>query len=386
MLSYEGGRLSMGDLSNVNVSVGDQLEGTVVKIEEKHALVDIGYKIEGILPISELSNIHVEKISDILSEGDKITVQVKKVEEEEIIVSKRLIDFEKNWATLEKKFESKDVFDAEVKEVVKGGLVADVGVRGFIPASHVETFFVEDFESYKGKTLAVKVIELDKDKQRVILSHRVVEEEEKQKKKQDLLQNIESGDVLEGTVQRLTNFGAFVDIGGIDGLVHISQLSHDHVEKPSDVLKEGEVVKVKVLSVDRDTERISLSIKDVLPGPWEGIQEKIKPGDVLEGTVRRLVNFGAFVEVLPGIEGLVHVSQIADRHIGTPKEVLEEGQEVQVKVLDINEENKRISLSIKEVENDKNQKEIEQYQRDHEQSTFQLGDVIGEQLDKLKKQ
>lgn len=384
MLSYEGGRLSMGDLSNVNVSVGDQLEGTVVKIEEKHALVDIGYKIEGILPISELSNIHVEKISDILSEGDKITVQVKKVEEEEIIVSKRLIDFEKNWATLEKKFESKDVFDAEVKEVVKGGLVADVGVRGFIPASHVETFFVEDFESYKGKTLAVKVIELDKDKQRVILSHRVVEEEEKQKKKQDLLQNIESGDVLEGTVQRLTNFGAFVDIGGIDGLVHISQLSHDHVEKPSDVLKEGEVVKVKVLSVDRDTERISLSIKDVLPGPWEGIQEKIKPGDVLEGTVRRLVNFGAFVEVLPGIEGLVHVSQIADRHIGTPKEVLEEGQEVQVKVLDINEENKRISLSIKEVENDKNQKEIEQYQRDHEQSTFQLGDVIGEQLDKLK--
>lgn len=386
MLSYEGGRLSMGDLSNVNVSVGDQLEGTVVKIEEKHALVDIGYKIEGILPISELSNIHVEKISDILSEGDKITVQVKKVEEEEIIVSKRLIDFEKNWATLEKKFESKDVFVAEVKEVVKGGLVADVGVRGFIPASHVETFFVEDFESYKGKTLAVKVIELDKDKQRVILSHRVVEEEEKQKKKQDLLQNIESGDVLEGTVQRLTNFGAFVDIGGIDGLVHISQLSHDHVEKPSDVLKEGEVVKVKVLSVDRDTERISLSIKDVLPGPWEGIQEKIKPGDVLEGTVRRLVNFGAFVEVLPGIEGLVHVSQIADRHIGTPKEVLEEGQEVQVKVLDINEENKRISLSIKEVENDKNQKEIEQYQRDHEQSTFQLGDVIGEQLDKLKKQ
>ncbi len=384
MLSYEGGRLSMGDLSNVNVSVGDQLEGTVVKIEEKHALVDIGYKIEGILPISELSNIHVEKISDILSEGDKITVQVKKVEEEEIIVSKRLIDFEKNWATLEKKLESKDVFDAEVKEVVKGGLVADVGVRGFIPASHVETFFVEDFESYKGKTLAVKVIELDKDKQRVILSHRVVEEEEKQKKKQDLLQNIESGDVLEGTVQRLTNFGAFVDIGGIDGLVHISQLSHDHVEKPSDVLKEGEVVKVKVLSVDRDTERISLSIKDVLPGPWEGIQEKIKPGDVLEGTVRRLVNFGAFVEVLPGIEGLVHVSQIADRHIGTPKEVLEEGQEVQVKVLDINEENKRISLSIKEVENDKNQKEIEQYQRDHEQSTFQLGDVIGEQLDKLK--
>ncbi|WP_234998348.1 30S ribosomal protein S1 [Salirhabdus sp. Marseille-P4669] len=375
----------MDELSNVNLSVGDQVTGTVVKVEEKHALVDIGAKVEGILPISEISNLHIEKTSDALSVGDEIKVQVKKIEEEEIVLSKKLVDFEKVWSSLEKKFQDGEVFNAEVKEVVKGGLVADVGLRGFIPASHVEAYFVEDFEQYKGKTLSLKVIELDKDKNRVILSHRVVEEEQKNKQKQDSLQKIESGDVLEGVVQRITDFGAFVDIGGIDGLVHISQLSHEHVNKASDVLKEGETVKVKVLSVDRDTERISLSIKDVLPGPWEGVSEKIKTGDVVEGTVKRLVNFGAFVEVLPGIEGLVHVSQIADRHIGTPKEVLEVGQTVQAKVLEVNEENKRLSLSIREVENDKNRQEIAQYQQNQEQGTFQLGDVIGEQLGKLKK-
>ncbi|MBB6452191.1 small subunit ribosomal protein S1 [Salirhabdus euzebyi] len=375
----------MDELNKVEqLSVGDELTGKVLKLEEKHAMVDIGYKVEGILPISEISNLHVEKTSDALSVGEEITVRVKKVEEEEVILSKRLVDAEKTWTELEEKLSSGEVFEAEVKEVVKGGLVADVGLRGFVPASHVEAFYVENFEEYKGKTLTFKVIELDRDKNRVILSHKAVVEQTKGQQKQELLQKIKEGDVLEGVVQRITDFGGFVDIGGIDGLVHISQLSYEHVDKASDVLTEGEKVKVKVLSVDRDTERISLSIKDVLPGPWDEIEKKIQPGEVVEGTVKRLVNFGAFVEVLPGVEGLVHISHIADRHIGTPNEVLEVGQIVSVKVLDVSEENKRMSLSIREVEMDKNKKELEQYQRDSDQGTFSLGDVIGDQLGKLK--
>ncbi|GAA0481213.1 30S ribosomal protein S1 [Salinibacillus aidingensis] len=375
-----------------SLNEGDVVTGKVVKVEEKHALVDIGYKAEGILPISELSNLHVEKISDVLSEGDEVSLKVKKIEEEttedesemEIILSKRLVDAEENWEKLENRLASGEVFEAEIKEVVKGGLVADVGLRGFIPASHVETHYVENFDDYKGKTLTLKVIETDREKNRVILSHKAVEEEKQAKEKMDVLEKISAGDVLEGTVQRLTDFGAFVDIGGIDGLVHISQLSHEHVNKASDVLSEGETVKVKVLSVDRDNERISLSVKDVLPGPWEGIESKVKAGDVVEGTVKRLVNFGAFVEVLPGVEGLVHISQISDRHIGTPGEVLEAGQKVNVKVLDVSEENKKMSLSIREVENDQNKKEIEQYTKEQDQGTFSLGDVIGDQLGKLK--
>lgn len=193
--------------------------------------------------------------------------------------------------------------------------------------------------------------------------------------------------MLEGKVQRLTDFGAFVDIGGIDGLVHISQLSHSHVEKPSDVVEEGQDVKVKVLSVDRDNERISLSIKETLPGPWSNIGEKVKPGDVLDGKVQRLVSFGAFVEVLPGVEGLVHISQISNKHIGTPHEVLEEGQDVKVKVLDVNEEEERISLSMKELEENTDKAEQEdyrQYQAKEESSGFQLGEMIGDKLNKLK--
>lgn len=364
--------------------VGDQVTGKVVKIEDKHVLVDIGYKVEGIVPISELSSLHIDKASDAVSEGDELTLQVKKVEDDEVILSKRAVDSISAWRDLEEKFNTGEVFEAEVKDIVKGGLVVDVGLRGFIPASLVENHYVEDFSDYKGKMLTLKVVELDKEHNRVILSHRAVLEDEQRKKKGEALQRIEAGDTVEGTVQRITDFGAFVDIGGIDGLVHISQLSHEHVEKASDVVKEGETIKVKVLSIDRDNERISLSLKETQPGPWSNIEEKVKPGQVIEGKVRRLVNFGAFVEVFPGVEGLVHISQISNRHIGTPQEVLKDGQEVKVKILDVSEKEKRISLSIKEVEKDQEQAEYKQYQKEEDHSGFQLGDMIGDQLNKLK--
>ena len=366
------------------LNVGDTVTGTVVKVEEKQVLVDIGYKPEGIVPISELSSLHVDLPSDVVSEGDTVTLQVKKVTDDEVVLSKKAVDAEIAWKDLEEKFNNKEVFETVVKEVVKGGLVVDVGVRGFIPASLVETYYVEDFSDYKGKTLDVIVEELDRSQNRVILSHRAVVEMELEKKKQELLDSLEEGQVIEGTVQRLTSFGAFVDIGGIDGLVHISQLAHHHVEKASDVVSEGETIKVEVLSVDKENERISLSHKATLPGPWTNISEKVSAGDVLEGTVKRLVSFGAFVELFPGVEGLVHISQIANRHIGTPSEVLEVDQKVNVKVLDVNEEEERISLSIKELEKEQEQQEVQSYEKQDDHSGFQLGDVIGDQLDKYK--
>ncbi|MES5397133.1 30S ribosomal protein S1 [Bacillus amyloliquefaciens] len=368
--------------------VGDVVKGIVTKVEDKHVDVEIiNVKQSGIIPISELSSLHVEKASDVVNVDDELDLKVTKVEDDALILSKRAVDADRAWEDLENKFETKEVFEAEVKDVVKGGLVVDIGVRGFIPASLVEAHFVEDFTDYKGKTLSLIVVELDRDKNRVILSHRAVVEKEQTAKKHDFLQTLEVGSVLEGKVQRLTDFGAFVDIGGIDGLVHISQLSHSHVEKPSDVVEEGQDVKVKVLSVDRDNERISLSIKETLPGPWSQIGEKVKQGDVLEGKVQRLVSFGAFVEILPGVEGLVHISQISNKHIGTPHEVLEEGQTVKVKVLDVNESEERISLSMRELEEapKADEEDFRQYQAKEEPSTgFQLGDLIGDKLNKLK--
>ena len=367
------------------LSVGDTVTGKVVKVEDKQALVDIGYKVEGILPISELSSLHVERAADAVSEGEELTLKVKKVDDEEVVLSKRAVTAELAWDDLEAKFESGEIFEAEVKEVVKGGLVVDVGLRGFIPASLVETYFVEEFEGYKGKPLTLKVVELDREQNRVILSHRAVAEEEEASKKQEVLYSLEAGQVIDGTVQRLTDFGVFVSIGGgIDGLVHISQLSHEHVEKASDVVTEGQAIKVKVLGVDKENERISLSLKETLPGPWENISDRAQAGDVLEGEVKRLVSFGAFVEVFPGVEGLVHISQIANRHIGTPQEVLEPGQTVQVKVLEVNESEKRMSLSIKELEQDENDAVIKEYEKEEEHSGFQLGDILGDKLNKYK--
>lgn len=377
----------MGELGNemMEVNVGDTVTGTIVKVEDNQVFVDIGYKTEGIVPIGELSNLHIDVSGDIVNEGDQLTLMIKKVEDDEIILSKRAVDSDKAWIELEEKYKNDEIFESEIKEVVKGGLVVDVGLRGFIPASLVETYFVEDFSDYKNKIVRVKIVDLDREQNRVILSHRAVIEEETIAQKQDILQSIEEGQLLEGTVKRMTNFGVFVDIGGIDGLVHISQLSHQRVEKASDVVSEGDVINVEVLSVDRDNERISLSHKKTLAGPWTGIENKVSRGEVLEGTVKRLVNFGAFVEVFPGVEGLVHISQIANRHIGTPQEVLEENQKIEVKVLDINEKEQRMSLSIKELEQEQAEAEYRKYEKDDDQSNFQLGDVIGNKLDKYKK-
>ncbi|MED2229838.1 30S ribosomal protein S1 [Bacillus thuringiensis] len=373
-------------MDSKELQVGDVVTGSVTKVEEKQVLVNVGYKTDGVIPISELANVHIEKVSDVVELDQTLELKIIKLEEDDLVLSKRAVDAEKAWVELQEKFTSGHVFDVTVKDIVNGGLVVDLGVRGFIPASLVEVHYVEDFTDYKGKTLAVKIVELDREKNRVILSHKAVVELELDSKKKEAISSLKEGDVVEGTVQRLTDFGAFVNVGGVDGLVHISQISHERVEQPSEVLEQGQKVKVKVLSVDADTQRISLSIKAAQPGPWENVAGEIKAGDIREGVVKRLVTFGAFVEILPGVEGLVHVSQIANRHVKNPNEVLEMGQEVKVKVLEVHAAEKRISLSIKEALEENNViEDYSQYEPNADSATFQLSDIIGEQLKKLKK-
>ncbi|UHA72945.1 30S ribosomal protein S1 [Paenibacillus sp. 481] len=336
----------------VALKKGDTVKGTIVKIEDNQAFVSIGYKYDGVIPVRELSAVSVDKASDAVQIGQEVESKVVSIddEKERLVLSKRQVDSEQAWDVLQQRFESQEVFEVTVSDVVKGGIVADVGVRAFIPASMVERHFVEDFSDYKGKTLRVKVKEIDRENNKLILSQKEVLDAEFESNKKQILSNLQEGQELEGTVQRLTQFGAFVDVGGVDGLVHVSEIAWQHVDKPADVVQEGQQVKVKVLKVDPANGKISLSMKATQPGPWEQSSGNIKTGEIISGVVRRLVDFGAFVEVAPGVEGLVHISQISHRHIATPYEVLKQGQTVQVKVLDFNPAEKRVSLSIKETE------------------------------------
>ncbi|WP_195571020.1 30S ribosomal protein S1 [Paenibacillus sp. 1001270B_150601_E10] len=382
----------------IAVKKGDTVKGTIVKIDDEQAVVSIGYKYDGVIPVRELSSLAVDKASDVVEVGQEVEAKVVSVDDnkERLVLSKRQVDSESAWETMQARFDSQEVFEVAVADVVKGGLVADVGVRAFIPASMVERHFVEDFSDYKGRTLRVKVKEIDRENNKLILSQKDVLDAEFEANKQQVLESLQEGQELEGTVQRLTQFGAFIDVGGVDGLVHISELAWQHVEKPSDVVEEGQKVKVKVLKVDPANGKISLSLKATLPGPWETSAEQFKIGDIITGTVKRLVNFGAFVEVAPGVEGLVHISQISHRHIGTPFEVLKEGQEVQVKVLDFNPAEKRISLSIKETEEapaptPKPEKKAKQPEINNpnvslsnESMSFTLAERFGDKLNKLK--
>jgi small subunit ribosomal protein S1 len=385
----------------ISLKKGDTVKGTIVKIEDNQAYVSIGYKYDGVIPIRELSSVQLDNAAAAVEVGQEVECKVVSINDnkESLVLSKRAIDSEKSWDDLEKYFASQETFEVTVADVVKGGLVADVGARGFIPASMVERHYVEDFSDYKGRTLRVKVKELDRENSKVILSAKEVLEEEFEANKLQIMAELSEGQIIEGTVQRLTQFGAFVDVGGVDGLVHVSEIAWNHVDKPSDVVSEGDKVTVKVLKVDPEKGKISLSIKAASPGPWDSASGKINIGDIVTGEVKRLVNFGAFVELFPGVEGLVHISQISHKHIGTPHEVLKEGQEVQVKVLDFNPSEKRVSLSIKETEEapapsprpernkDRAPKEVlnnPNVSLSNEGLSFTLAERFGDKLDKFK--
>lgn len=366
-----------------DIKEGDKITGEVQQIEDKHVVVHVnGGKYNGIIPISQLSTYHVENANEVVKVGDEIGAYVTKIEVDEenetgsYILSKRKLEEEQSYAYLQEKLENNETIEAKVTEVVKGGLVVDVGQRGFIPASLISTDYIEDFSDYEGRVLELKVEELEPEKNRVILSRKAVEAEENEKKKAELLQSIKAGDVIEGKVARLTNFGAFIDLGGVDGLVHVSELSHEHVKSPEEVVSIGDTVKVKVRSVEQDSERVSLSIKDTLPSPFETIQEKYSEGDIVEGKVMRLASFGAFVEIGSGLQGLVHISEISHKHIGTPGEVLEPGQTVQVKILGINPDEETEEAS---------EETTQHYTQpaDENENNPTLGDVFGDKLKDL---
>lgn len=380
------------------IKEGDKVTGEVQEIEEKQVIIHVnGGKFNGIIPISQLSTHHIDNPSDAVKVGDEIGAYVTKVEYDEenetgaYILSKRQLETEKSYEFLQEQLDNNQTIEAKVTEVVKGGLVVDVGQRGFVPASLISTDFIEDFSGFEGQILKLKVEELDPANNRVILSRKAVEALENAEKKDELLESLNEGDVIEGKVARLTNFGAFVDIGGVDGLVHVSELSHEHVKSPEDVVAIGDSVKVKIKSVDKDSERISLSIKDTLPSPFEAIKGEINEGEVIEGTVVRLTNFGAFVEIQPGVQGLVHISEISHSHIGTPGEVLQPGEKVSVKILSVDPENERISLSIKATLPDENiiesdSETTQSYLNDNseDEDNPTLGDVFGDKLKDFK--
>lgn len=371
---------AMNSIQEVNV--GDIVQGEVLSIDEgKQVIVGIqGAGVEGVVPAKELSTLPVENIEDLVKVGDILDLVVistiKDKENGSYLLSKRRLDAKKVWEEIEQDFKENKVIEGKVIDIRKAGLGVDVGVRGFVPASMVEDHFVEDFSSYKDQVLSFKIIEIEPSENRLILSHRAVVEEEKEKAKKETLSHLQAGDVVEGTVARLTDFGAFIDLGGVDGLVHVSEIAHEHVAKPEDALTIGEKVKVKILSVNPEEERISLSIKETQPGPWEQVSEKVSAGDVLTGTVKRLTSFGAFVEIFPGVEGLVHISQISHKHIATPHEILKEGEEVQVKVLEVHPEDHRIALSIKALTEKPETEEPskEEYTMPEETSGFTLGE------------
>lgn len=389
----ENGAESMEQaMKNVHeVKVGDVVKGEVLAIEDKQIIVGIeGAGVEGVVPAKELAQNPTDDLSELVKVGDVIDLVVitsigKDKENGSYLLSKRRLDAKKVWKDIEEDFKAGKIVEAPVTNVVKGGLVVDLGVRGFVPASMVEDRFVSDFSGYKGQTLEFKIVEIEPSENRLILSHKAVVEEKREAEKAAALEKLHEGDVVEGKVARLTDFGAFINLGGIDGLVHVSEIAHYHVDKPQDALKVGDTVKVKVLSVNPEKERISLSIKATQPGPWENIEEKAPVGAVLDGVVKRLTSFGAFVELFPGVEGLVHISQISHQHIATPHEVLHEGDSVKVKVLEVKPEEKRIGLSIKALEEKpqevkKEEPKEENYELPEENTGFSVGDILGEQL------
>ena len=336
------------------INEGQVVHGTVVRVDKDEVLVDIGYKSEGVIPVSELSIRRSVNPADEVTLGDEIDALVLTKEDAEgrLILSKKRARFELAWKAIEQAAESGEPVNGRVIEVVKGGLILDLGVRGFLPASLVDIRRVQDLDEFLGQELRAKVIELNRSRNNVVLSRRAVLEEERKEQRQQILDKLQPGDVVEGQISNIVDFGAFVDLDGMDGLIHISELSWSHVNHPSEVLDIGQTVQVKVLDIDRDRQRISLGLKQTQSDPWQQVMESYHENDVVEGRVTKVVTFGAFVEILPGVEGLVHISELAQHHVENPREVVSQGQPVNVKIIEVDGERRRLSLSLKRVEDD----------------------------------
>jgi small subunit ribosomal protein S1 len=330
---------------------GDIVDGEVVKIDRDEVLLDIGYKSEGVIPSKELSIRHDVDPNEIVKVGDRIEALVLQKEDKEgrLILSKKRAQYERAWGRIEETMAAGRTIKGPVIEVVKGGLILDIGLRGFLPASLVDLRRVRDLQPYIGTELEAKIIELDRNRNNVVLSRRAFLEESQSEGRKKFLENLHKGERRKGTVSSIVNFGAFVDLGGVDGLVHVSELSWKHVDHPSEVVAVGQEVEVEVLDVDLERERVSLSLKATQEDPWKEFERRYKAGEVISGQVTKLVPFGAFVRVAQGIEGLVHISELSHEHVDAPESVVSVGQEVQVKVVDVDVARRRVSLSMRQV-------------------------------------
>ncbi|HAG09829.1 MAG TPA: bifunctional 4-hydroxy-3-methylbut-2-enyl diphosphate reductase/30S ribosomal protein S1 [Desulfotomaculum sp.] len=361
-----------------SLSPGQIVKGVVVQVGADEVLVDMGSKSEGVVPFRELSAYEAASPQDVVSLGDEIEVTVVKVEDDEgrLILSKARADAEKAWVDLQAHLDDGSPVEGVVREVIKGGLLVDVGLRAFMPASLVEQGYVEDLNKYVGVNVKSRVIELNRARRKVILSRKSVLEEERALLKQSVLESLEEGQTVRGIVRRLTNFGAFVDIGGVDGLLHISEMAWYRVNHPSDVLNVGDEIEVRILQLDRENEKISLSLKQVLPDPWKQVVENYPVGSIVEAKVVRLAPFGAFVQLEPGVEGLVHISHLADHHVESTGEIVHEGEEISVKVLSVEPEEKRIRLSIREAKREAQKPKNTLPETKEENVT--IGEVVGD--------
>jgi len=354
LIEVDGEIIPNYDLTMTVFGEGDIVTGNVVRIDKDEVLVDIGYKSEGVIPVNELSIRKNVNTSEEVTLGEEIDALVMTKEDADgrLILSKKRARFEKAWKRIEGAFESGEPVTGTVIEVVKGGLILDLGVRGFLPASLVDIRRVQDLQEYVGQELNCRVIEMNRNRNNVVLSRRAVLEEERKEVRQQIIDDLNVGNVVEGTISNIVDFGAFVDLDGIDGLIHISELSWTHINHPSEVLQVNQKVKVKVLDIDRDRQRISLGLKQTQEDPWQKIVAQHQVGDVVEGRVTKIVAFGAFVEIYEGIEGLVHISELANRHVERPDEVVSVAQIVQVKIIEVDSDRRRLSLSIKRVDGD----------------------------------
>ncbi|WP_041607669.1 bifunctional 4-hydroxy-3-methylbut-2-enyl diphosphate reductase/30S ribosomal protein S1 [Halobacteroides halobius] len=383
---------------STTLTVGERVTGTIAQLTEDGAYIDIGAKTEGFIPNNEISSQRVAS-SEILSEGEEVEVEIVNPEGEDghPILSKRKVDEEAAWAKVKEAYENEEIITAKVDREVKGGLVVNIGLRGFIPASHVAVDYVEDLSQFVGQELELKVIEVEEENNNVVLSRKAILEEELSKKKEEILNSLNKGDIVEGKVTKLVDFGAFVDLGGVEGLLHISEISWQRIEHPSKVLEEGQEIEVKVLEVNPTEERIALGYKQTQPDPWEQFDNKYDEGDKVTGKITKTVDFGAFMEVEPGVEGLIHISQLSHEHVANVEDVVTAGDEVEAEILNIDINERRVGLSIKELESapasqgqparqpkSRPNKRNNNRQQDKEKKNgTTIGDLVGDDLEDL---
>jgi len=363
MIENENGEMVPNyDLTMVSLNDGDLVKGKVVKIDKDEVLVDVGFKSEGVIPLNELSIRNNVKPEDILKVDDEIEIMVLQKEDQDgrLLLSKKRAEVEQNFDRIEKIYEKGDTVEGEIIECVKGGLIVDIGLRGFLPASLIDVRKIKELEAYIGEKCVCKIIEVDRNRNNVVLSRKVIIEDERREQRKEILSNMEIGQVKKGIVTSIADFGAFVDVGGVDGLVHISELSWNHVKHPSEVVTVNQEVDVEILDIDYEKQRLSLGLKQTQKDPWLERIKKYSVKDILKGKVTRIVKFGLFVQIEEDLEGLVHISELSQEPVKRPSDIAKIGDELEVRIIDIDFDKRRMAFSIKQVENPEGVEEEEE--------------------------